>query len=131
MSRETKFSGTNGDREILIFPVPADHKKDWKPYLVDAYSAISDDHTYCRESAGTVTVVLKVVPVTDAAFLGVTMDHFMCASHFLHPLYYYWYAVVMCDTESIERILKPRRQGMRYSTVPVDMNDAETVATVK
>ena len=44
--------------------------------------AIQDDntyihtyiHTYCRESAGTGPVVLKVVPVTVAAFLQVTMD---------------------------------------------------------
>ena len=35
---ETKFSGANGDREIFIFPVSADHKQDWQPYPVDPYS---------------------------------------------------------------------------------------------
>ena len=31
-SRETKFSGTNADREIFIFSVQlADHEQDWRP----------------------------------------------------------------------------------------------------
>ena len=37
-------------------------------------------HTYCRESDGTGSVVLRVVPVTGAAFSGITMDQSMCAS---------------------------------------------------
>ena len=45
-SRETKFSGTYGDREIFIFPVRADHQQDWQPYPVDPYSAICNDHPY-------------------------------------------------------------------------------------
>ena len=42
------------------------------------------DGVHCRESAGTVPVVLKVVPVTGAAILQVAMDYdqFMCASLF-------------------------------------------------
>ena len=37
----------NGDRGIFIFPVhSADHEQDWRPYPVDPYSAIRDDHTY-------------------------------------------------------------------------------------
>ena len=37
-SRETKFSGANGDREYFIFPVQlADHEQDWQPYPVDSY----------------------------------------------------------------------------------------------
>ena len=44
------------------------------------------DGVHCRESAGTVPVVLKVVRVTDAAFAVVTMDQLMCASLFPHPL---------------------------------------------
>ena len=48
------------------FPCSADHEQDWQPYPVDPYSAICDDHTYihtyCRESAGTGPVNLKVVP---------------------------------------------------------------------
>ena len=32
LSRETKFSGANGDREKLVFPVQlADHEQDWQP----------------------------------------------------------------------------------------------------
>ena len=31
-SRETKFSGANGDRELFIFPVQlAEHEQDWQP----------------------------------------------------------------------------------------------------
>ena len=36
------------------------------------------DGVHCRESAGTGPVVLKVVPVTGAAFLGVNMDQSIC-----------------------------------------------------
>ena len=53
-------------RSQYYFPCSADHEQDWQPYPVDPYSAICDDHTYihtyCRESAGTGPVVLKVVP---------------------------------------------------------------------
>ena len=38
-SRETKFSGTHGDRGIF-FPCSADHEQDWQPYPVKPYSAI-------------------------------------------------------------------------------------------
>ena len=41
-SRETKFSGTNADWEILFFPCSADHVQGWQPYPFDPYSAISD-----------------------------------------------------------------------------------------
>ena len=45
------------------------------------------DGVHCRESAGTgAAVVLKVVPVTGVTFSGVTMDQFLCASFFPHPL---------------------------------------------
>ena len=37
---------------------------------------------HCRESAGTGLVVLKVVPVTGAATLQVTMDQFICGSKY-------------------------------------------------
>ena len=36
-SRETKFSGANGDREIR-FLCPADHEQDRQPYPVNTYS---------------------------------------------------------------------------------------------
>ena len=46
-SRGTKFSGANGDREIIIhFPCSADHEQDWQPYPVDPSLVICDDHTY-------------------------------------------------------------------------------------
>ena len=43
LSRETKFSGANGDKEF--FPCSADHEQHWQPHAVDLYSAICDDHT--------------------------------------------------------------------------------------
>ena len=36
-SRETKFSGAYGDREIFISPCSADHEQDWQPHPVDPY----------------------------------------------------------------------------------------------
>ena len=44
------------------------------------------DGVHCGESAGTEPVALKVVPVTGAAILQVTMDQLMCASLFPYPL---------------------------------------------
>ena len=45
------------------------------------------DGVHCRESVGTGPVVLKVVRVTGAAILQVTMDQmFLCFSLFPHPL---------------------------------------------
>ena len=44
------------------------------------------DGVHCRESAGAGPVVLEVVPVTDAAFLQVTMNQLMGASVCQHPL---------------------------------------------
>ena len=41
-SRETKFSGTNADREILFFSYSADHVQGWQPYPFDPYSVTSD-----------------------------------------------------------------------------------------
>ena len=37
-SRDTKFSGANGDREMFRFSCSANHKQDWQPYPVDPYS---------------------------------------------------------------------------------------------
>ena len=44
LSRETKFSGANGDKKM--FPSSADHEEDWQYYVVELYSAICDDHTH-------------------------------------------------------------------------------------
>ena len=57
------------------------------------------DGVHCRESACTGPVVLKIVPVTCAAFSGFTIDQVMCASIFPHTRY--WYEVVIYDTEKI------------------------------
>ena len=46
---------------------------------------------HCRESAGTGSVGLKVVPVTGATTLQVTMDQLMCAS--LFPHIHHWHEV--------------------------------------
>ena len=35
----------NGDREMFISPVQLT-EQDWQPYTVDAYSTVSDDHTF-------------------------------------------------------------------------------------
>ena len=40
-SRETKFSGANGDRQgNICFLRSADHEQDWQPHPVDPYSAV-------------------------------------------------------------------------------------------
>ena len=45
------------------------------------------DGIHCRESGGTGPVVLRVVPVTGAAFSGITTDQLMCASRlFSHTI---------------------------------------------
>ena len=44
------------------------------------------DGVDCRESAGTGSIVLKVIPITGAVFSGITMDQITCASFFPHPL---------------------------------------------
>ena len=53
-------------------------------YLV---TTLRTDHVHCRGAASAEPVVLKVVPVTGAAFSGFTMDQLLCASLFSHPLY--------------------------------------------
>ena len=47
---------------------------------------ISRDGVHCRESAGTGPEVPKKVPVTGAAFSGLTTGQSMCASLFARPL---------------------------------------------
>ena len=49
-SRETKFSGTHGDRGVLIFPVQLTTSRiGHLTRAVGLYSAICDVHTYIRE----------------------------------------------------------------------------------
>ena len=54
------------------------------------------DGVHCRESAATGPIVLKVVPVTGAAFSGFTLWTNSCAPLFSHT--HCWYEVSMCDT---------------------------------
>ena len=44
------------------------------------------DGVHCWESTGTVRVVVKIIPVTGAAILQVTMDQLMYSSFFPHLL---------------------------------------------
>ena len=46
LSRQTKFSGANGEREKCIFLSSAKNEQDWQPYPVDPYYAESADHAY-------------------------------------------------------------------------------------
>ena len=57
---------------------------------------------HCREFAGTVPqyIVLNVVPVTGAAFSGITMDPIEVRLSFPAPTVF-WYVVDMCDIGSI------------------------------
>ena len=47
VSRDKILRHARGQGNIK-FPCTADHEQDWQPYLVDAYSAICDDHTYIQ-----------------------------------------------------------------------------------
>ena len=52
-SRETKFSGTNADREIFIFPVQLTACRTGNlTYPVEPYSCYMCDHTYMNAPAG-------------------------------------------------------------------------------
>ena len=67
-SRETKFSGANGDREIYIFPVQL--TTDWQPYPVDPYPCCMCDHTYIiipTLSVGGVKCAINSLRVTTIA----------------------------------------------------------------
>ena len=55
------------------------------------------DGVHCRESSGTRPVVLKVVPVTGAAFSGFTKDQIVMRISFITPFKHYWYVVDMSD----------------------------------
>ena len=48
LSRETKFSGANEDKE-KTFSCSASREQDWQPYLVEPHAAGNDDHTYTAQ----------------------------------------------------------------------------------
>ena len=75
----------------------------------------SDVH--CRESASTGPVVLKVVPVTGAAILQVTMDQLICASLF-HTHYRYKVGTLKVPAVRRPRNLQTKKvkQSKKYNT---------------
>ena len=85
VSRDQILRHARGQGNIH-FPCSADHEQDWQPYPVDPYSAICDDHTYCRESAFTGPVNLKVVPVTMGAAVAGHHGPINMRLSFPHPL---------------------------------------------
>ena len=79
------------------------------PLIVYQVTQIRTDCIHCRETVGAGSVVLKIVPVTGAAFSGITMDHLFCAPLFQYPL-----LVVVCCGHGSYRIY---RRYSKYSTV--------------
>ena len=81
----------HGHRGILIFLVQLTTSRigNLTP-LIHTLLYVMTIHTYiriyCLESAGAGRVVLKVVPVTGAAFSGITLNQLMSAFLFSHPL---------------------------------------------
>ena len=69
------------------FPCSAGQEQDWEPYPADPYSALCDDHTYCREATGTGPVAV------------ITMDQLIFAS-LSHT--HYWYEVGMLKVPSMK-----------------------------
>ena len=73
-SRETKFSGANGDREIFYFPCSADHEQDWQPYPVDPYSCYMCYHT-CRRPDSHTCFFFSFCLFGDVAFSEYFLYH--------------------------------------------------------
>ena len=85
-SRETKFSGANGDREVFIFPCLADHEQDWQPYPVDLYSGICEDHTYMQSIPRTAPGPNCDPPPHTGAPLRSPTGHALCCAPLPHTL---------------------------------------------
>ena len=49
----------------IPFPCSADHEHDWKPYPVDPYSAICDDHAYIHTYCFKITGVANRIGTSD------------------------------------------------------------------
>ena len=83
LSRETKFSGVNGDKEI--FPWSANHVNRTGNLPVVLYSAICDDNTYiytvvaCTLNSRLLSGHLGVIAVGDF-FSPSTMVRWVCNS---------------------------------------------------
>ena len=51
-SRDQKLRGQRGQGNIHL-PCSVGHERDWQPYPVDPYFALSDDHTYIHTNIHT------------------------------------------------------------------------------
>ena len=106
---ETKISGADGDREMLIFPVQVTTSRIGNlTRLILTLAICVTIHTYCRESAGTEPINLKVVPVTGAALAGhhepINMPIFF-HTHF-------WYEVSMLKVSATVCMVSTFQQSM-------------------
>ena len=92
------WSGGAFSRDLSRFPrrrpfIHTVNRHRASPYYIIVYqiTQLHTDGVHCREAAGGGSAILKVVPVTCAAFSGFTVDHLLCASLFhTYPLQY-WY----------------------------------------
>ena len=75
------------------------------------------DGVHCRESYGTGSVVLKVVPVTNATFSGFTMAHFLCAS-----LFFTLTRILVQWTCAIQKVSKAIVKVVRTNTRPAKVD---------
>ena len=98
----------------------------WRPFIYTAkrcqvcpanrVTPLRTDGVHCREAAGAGLVILKVVPVTGAAFSSITMDQSMCASLSPRPLHFYWYEVVIaCVIQKASDAFSGHVQYRKYS----------------
>ena len=67
VSRDQILRHARGQGNIH-FPCSADHEQDWRPYPVDPYSAICDDHTYIH------TYSSSIVNNADDAQLAIILE---------------------------------------------------------
>ena len=75
----TGFLPLSATASIYLF-IPS-----WVQSRVDMVTQLRTNGVHCQTSTGTGHVILRVVPVTGAAFSGITMDQFLRSSLFPHP----------------------------------------------
>ena len=61
LTRETNFSGTNGDREIIFIfqDCSADHEQDWQPHPIDPYIELHTYRSYCINNSAASTCTAR------------------------------------------------------------------------
>ena len=76
----------------INFPCLADHDQDWQPYLVDPYSAISDDYTSIHNVPGTVSPTYTYSPNVFVISSSHSCAHwsFFLFLFFFHLTYSRW-----------------------------------------